>query len=59
VNKTSRNNDIIYFQQIMSGKKKKKDERPVFDSIRKPVAPPSRKMGLDKPEEKRCHRCAR
>lgn len=36
----------------VSGKKKKKDERPIFDSIRKPVAPPSQKMGQDKPEEK-------
>jgi hypothetical protein len=36
----------------MSGKKKKKIERPIFDSIRKPVAPPSQKLGNDKPEEK-------
>lgn len=36
----------------MSAKKKKKPERPVFDSIRKPIAPPNRKIGLDKPEEK-------
>lgn len=36
----------------MSAKKKKKAERPVFDSIRKPTAPPSKKMGKDKPEEK-------
>lgn len=36
----------------MSVKKKKKEERPVFDSIRKPTAPPSRKIGKDKPEEK-------
>jgi hypothetical protein len=36
----------------MSAKKKKKKERPVFDSIRKPTAPPSKKMGKDKPEEK-------
>lgn len=35
----------------MSGKKKKK-ERSVFDSIRKPVAPPSKKMGKNKPDEK-------
>jgi hypothetical protein len=27
-------------------------ERPVFDSIRKPTAPPSRKLGPEKPEEK-------
>jgi hypothetical protein len=36
----------------MSAKKKKKKERPVFDSIRKPTAPPSKKIGTDKPEEK-------
>ena len=36
----------------MSGKKGKKPERPIFDSIRKPTAPPSRKIGKDKPEEK-------
>ena len=36
----------------MSGKKKKKDERPVFDSIRKPTAPPGRKFGEEKPGEK-------
>lgn len=36
----------------MAAKKKKKEERPVFDSIRKPVAPPSRKIGRDKPDEK-------
>ena len=36
----------------MSAKKKKKTERPVFDSIRKPTAPPSKKIGSDKPEEK-------
>lgn len=27
-------------------------ERPVFDSIRKPTAPPAKKIGQDKPEEK-------
>ena len=36
----------------MSGKKRKIEERPVFDSIRKPTAPPGRKFGSDKPEEK-------
>jgi hypothetical protein len=36
----------------MAGKKKKKAERPVFDSIRKPTAPPSQKFGKAKPEEK-------
>lgn len=42
---------IIY---VMAGKKRgKKVERPVFDSIRKPTAPPSRKIGTDQAEEKR------
>ena len=36
----------------MEGKKKKKPVRPVFDSIRKPTAPPSQKFGEEKPEEK-------
>ena len=36
----------------MSAKKRKKPERPIFDSIRKPTAPPSQKLGNDKPEEK-------
>lgn len=33
-------------------KKKKSEERPVFDSIRKPIAPPTQKIGRDKPKEK-------
>jgi hypothetical protein len=36
----------------MPSSKKKKSDRPVFDSIRKPIAPPSRKIGKNKPEEK-------
>jgi hypothetical protein len=36
----------------MSKKKKKKEERPIFDSIRKPIAPPSKKIGEAKPSEK-------
>jgi hypothetical protein len=36
----------------MPSKKKKKPERSVFDSIRKPIAPPSRQIGKHKPEEK-------
>lgn len=35
----------------MTGKKKKKGKS-LFDSIRKPVAPPSRKIGKSKPDEK-------
>ncbi|MEQ1921240.1 MAG: hypothetical protein ABL952_01915 [Pyrinomonadaceae bacterium] len=34
------------------GKKKSAEDRPVFDAIRKPTAPPSQKFGSDKPEEK-------
>lgn len=37
---------------FMARKKRKPEARPVFDSIRKPTAPPSRKMGDEKPEEK-------
>ncbi len=36
----------------MGSKKKKKTELPIFDSIRKPTAPPSRKLGHEKPQEK-------
>ena len=36
----------------MSAKSKKKVERPIFDAIRKPTAPPSQKFGKAKPEEK-------
>jgi hypothetical protein len=33
-------------------KKKKTEERPVFDSIRKPTAPPGQKFGGSRPTEK-------
>jgi hypothetical protein len=33
-------------------KKKDADARPVFDSIRKPTAPPTQKFGGERPEEK-------
>ena len=33
-------------------KKKKRVERPIFDAIRKPTAPPGQKFGNDKPDEK-------
>jgi hypothetical protein len=33
-------------------KKRKRAERPVFDSIRKPTAPPSKRIGQPVPEEK-------
>ena len=40
------------FSKYMDGKKKRKSKRPVFDSIRKPTAPPSQKFGRAKPDEK-------
>ncbi|MCY7377442.1 MAG: hypothetical protein LH472_15890 [Pyrinomonadaceae bacterium] len=36
----------------MTVRKKKKPERPIFDAIRKPTAPPGQKFGSDKPDEK-------
>ena len=33
-------------------KRPKKKEASIYESIRKPTAPPSQKMGKDKPEEK-------
>jgi hypothetical protein len=36
----------------MPRKKRKAEERPVFDSIRKPTAPPSHTMGEKKPSER-------
>jgi hypothetical protein len=46
----------IIFQVIMKRRKVKKaakrKERLIFDSIRKPIAPPTRKFGSDKPDEK-------
>jgi hypothetical protein len=36
----------------MDSKKKRKAERPVFDSIRKPTAPPSQTLGKAKSDEK-------
>ena len=41
-----------YNTAFMAGKRKKKDERPIFDSIRKPTAPPVQKFGGEKAEEK-------
>jgi len=35
----------------MSGRKRKVEKRPVFDSIRKPTAPPGKKFGDEKPDE--------
>jgi len=36
----------------MVGRKKKKNENKIFDSIRKPVAPPTKKFGEEKPESR-------
>jgi len=35
----------------MSGKRKKEDKS-IFETIRKPTAPPSKKIGQNKPESK-------
>jgi hypothetical protein len=42
--------DII--RKMKRQKRKKVEDRPVFDAIRKPTAPPTQKFGGDKPEEK-------
>lgn len=36
----------------MPPRKRKKPEPAIFDSIRKPIPPPSKKMGEEKPESK-------
>ena len=36
----------------MAKPRSKKEDRPVFDSIRKPTAPSSQKFGGDRPEER-------
>lgn len=35
----------------MKRRKSVKEEMPIFDNIRKPTAPPSRKFGSEKPDE--------
>jgi hypothetical protein len=42
---------FVIIAQKMAGKKKK-TERSIFDSIRKPVAPPSQKIGKKRVDEK-------
>ncbi len=37
---------------LKKNKKRKPPERPLFDTIRKPVAPPSRTLGPAKPDER-------
>lgn len=36
----------------MKRKKKKKSDHPIYDSIRKPTAPPGIKFGSERPAEK-------
>jgi hypothetical protein len=36
----------------MAAGRKKRREKSIFESIRKPTAPPTRKMSEDKPEER-------
>jgi hypothetical protein len=43
---------MVHAVKKTGGKKKRKDERPVFDAIRKPVAPPGHPLGQAKPEER-------
>jgi hypothetical protein len=44
---------LIHAVKKTGGKRaKKRDERPVFDVIRKPVAPPGHALGQAKPEER-------
>jgi hypothetical protein len=38
---------------VGTSKKKKQKARPIFETIRKPTAPPTRKFGSEAPEEKR------
>lgn len=47
-----RHGAICYNQSMEKQKRRRKEERPVFDSIRKPTAPPSRKFGSKLPEER-------
>ena len=42
---------LLYLIPVNDGKGKK-DDRKIFNSIRKPTAPPSRTLGEEKPDEK-------
>lgn len=49
----SKNFQMVHAMKKTGGKRaKKRDERPVFDVIRKPVAPPGHALGQAKPEER-------
>jgi hypothetical protein len=43
---------FCYNPLVTQRKKNKAEERPVFDSIRKPTAPPTQKFGGSRPDEK-------
>lgn len=43
--------DFAILVAMAKSRTPKPSKRPVFDSIRKPTAPPSVKLGRDKPEE--------
>jgi hypothetical protein len=43
---------VWYNAAVKKHRKKAEEERPVFDSIRKPTAPPSQRFGGDRPIEK-------
>ena len=43
---------ILVYSQLMARRKRKAEKRPVFDSIRKPTAPPGQKIGENKPGER-------
>ncbi len=45
------NDTICYNSRKMSGKKKKEDKT-IFETIRKPTAPPTKQIGQNKPESK-------
>ena len=46
-------NRLIWYNLLVNTRRKKKtEERPVFESIRKPTAPAGQKFGGSRPEEK-------
>jgi hypothetical protein len=44
--------NFVFIVTVKKKSSKKDKERPIFDSLRKPTAPPSRLIGERKPEEK-------
>ena len=49
---SQRADELGYHLGVKERKKRDSKERPVFDSIRKPTAPPSQRFGGEKPEAK-------